>query len=216
MNLQHKYRLPLFLFITFGGANLIIESLVYCGLSHAPSISILTMLMFVGIFYASVCLYDINISNIPTPWRRGYAKVICESIFFIIISFSILIMCMKKIGVLEEYYEFISNKWGVLSAAIYIASAVFQEQVFRGYFSGFLEENYLRETSPITKIILASVIFSITHEVWGVPIMWFTFFSNIILHAIYLRQKSLLGVTLIHIFYGLLFFPYFFQLFRPW
>lgn len=85
----------------------------------------------------------------------------------------------------------------------YFLHTVVQEVGSRGLLQGLFQK-FLDDTKGHRAILLTSTIFASLHLTFGVDAVAITFFASIIFGYVYLRQKNLLGVTLLHYWLGVL------------
>lgn len=85
----------------------------------------------------------------------------------------------------------------------YFLHTVVQEVGSRGLLQGLFQK-FLDDTKGHRAVLLTSTIFASLHLTFGVDAVVVTFFASIIFGYVYLRQKNLLGVTLLHYWLGVL------------
>ena len=85
----------------------------------------------------------------------------------------------------------------------YFLHTVVQEVGSRGLLQGLFQK-FLDDTKGHRAVLLTSTIFASLHLTFGVDAVVITFFASIIFGYVYLRQKNLLGVTLLHYWLGVL------------
>ncbi len=85
----------------------------------------------------------------------------------------------------------------------YFINVVFQEIGSRGLIQGLFQK-FLDDTKGHRSIFLTSTIFASLHITFGMDAVIITFFASLIFGYIYLRQKNLAGVIIIHYWLGLL------------
>ena len=87
--------------------------------------------------------------------------------------------------------------------AQYLVHTVFQEIGSRGLLQGLFQK-FLDDTKGHRAILLTSTIFASLHLTFGVDAVAITFFASILFGYVYLYQKNLAGVILMHYWFGVL------------
>ncbi|MEP3116108.1 cyclic nucleotide-binding domain-containing protein [Nisaea sp.] len=85
----------------------------------------------------------------------------------------------------------------------YLLHTVVQEVGSRGLLQGLFQK-FLDDTKGHRAVLLTSTIFASLHLAFGIDAVAITFFASIVFGYVYLRQKNLLGVTLLHYWLGVL------------
>lgn len=85
----------------------------------------------------------------------------------------------------------------------YFVHVFLQEIGARGLLQGLFQK-FLDDAKGHRSVFLASTIFASLHLTFGIDAVIVTFFASFIFGYVYLRQKNLLGVTMIHYWLGLL------------
>lgn len=85
----------------------------------------------------------------------------------------------------------------------YLAHSLFQEVGSRGLIQGLFQK-FLNDTKGHRAVFMTSVVFSSLHITFGIDAVVITFFASIIFGYVYLRQKNLIGVTVLHYWLGVL------------
>ncbi|MGK7926844.1 MAG: cyclic nucleotide-binding domain-containing protein [Spirulina sp.] len=84
---------------------------------------------------------------------------------------------------------------------IYLPHSYVQEFVFRGVMLTSIKE-FLSDKRGIFSVLLAAFFFGINHAPMGLFTIIGTFIGGVILGAIYLRTRNLVGVTILHYIFG--------------
>jgi len=85
----------------------------------------------------------------------------------------------------------------------YFIHSFFQEVGARGLFQGLFQK-FLDDSRGHRSIFLTSIVFASLHITFGIDAVVITFFASIGFGYLYLRQKNLLGVTIVHYWLGVL------------
>ena len=95
--------------------------------------------------------------------------------------------------------DFLQNIFSYLPYLLFIS--FLQEFIFRGVSLTAFEQFYRNRGGAV---LLSSCLFAILHLQFGLPIFFFSFLSGIFLGMLYLRHRSLLGITVLHTCLGIL------------
>ncbi len=196
--------------------NFATESVHYFGFRDPHYLSVLIMAAFSIILLSIAIIFKMRFRDFHYVWALNHRQTIIEALLVSVIVGGPLLWGLEEFGYLNQYFEFVKKDLTLTSGIFYICSAILQQLFFRGMFLNFMEEIYLQKWPLASRVLFSSTIFSLTHEIWGVPVMFMTFIGNAILHLVYEKQKNLLGVIIIHIVYGLTFFPFFALTFKDW
>lgn len=85
----------------------------------------------------------------------------------------------------------------------YLFHTVIQEIGSRGLLQGLFQK-FLADTRGHKAVLLTSTIFASLHLTFGVDAVVITFFASIVFGYVYLYQKNLAGVILLHYWFGVL------------
>lgn len=196
-----------FLTLAIGVMNIFAEAIQYFELTrHAGLISILTSLALLALPWIGMRVFQLKLTDFHITWLRKPKQTFLETGALLFIS---LLVAWVIFGVKAEsrYLNYIVHYFSIGGLVAYIVSACIQEYVFRGVFLDLILRSGLGNFSLHAIVLFTSVLFSVTHEIWGFPAMVFTLFGNIILSYLYAHQKCLFGVCVLHSVYGILVFP---------
>ncbi len=196
-----------FLTLAIGVMNIFAEAIQYFELtSYAGVISILTSFALLGLPWIGMRFFKLTLADFQIRWIYKPYRAILDVCVLILLP---TLMWSVAWGI-KDFSGHIINLLGyftVMGIVGYVISACIQEYVFRGIFLELLMRSGVSGISIHMIVLISSVLFSVSHEVWGFPAMVFTLFGNIILSYIYIRQKSLMGVCVLHAYYGIMIFP---------
>lgn len=85
----------------------------------------------------------------------------------------------------------------------YFAHTVFQEVGSRGLLQGLFQK-FLNDKKGHRAVFLTSTVFASLHITFGIDAVLITFVASIIFGYVYLKQKNLIGVTVLHYWLGVL------------
>lgn len=85
----------------------------------------------------------------------------------------------------------------------YFVHTVFQEIGSRGLIQGLFQK-FLDDRKGHRAILMTSMVFASLHLAFGVDAVIITFLASIVFGYVYLRQKNLIGVTIMHYWLGVL------------
>lgn len=85
----------------------------------------------------------------------------------------------------------------------YFAHTVFQEVGSRGLLQGLFQK-FLNDSKGHRAILLTSIIFASLHITFGIDAVLITFVASIVFGYVYLKQKNLIGVIVLHYWLGVL------------
>ncbi|HBC08379.1 MAG TPA: hypothetical protein DC046_12485 [Rhodospirillaceae bacterium] len=85
----------------------------------------------------------------------------------------------------------------------YFAHSLFQEVGSRGLIQGLFQK-FLDDAKGHRSIFLTSTVFASLHITFGIDAVVITFFASFIFGYLYLKQKNLVGVTILHYWLGVL------------
>lgn len=85
----------------------------------------------------------------------------------------------------------------------YFANTVFQEVGSRGLLQGLFQK-FLNDKKGHRAIFMTSTVFASLHITFGIDAVLITFFASFIFGYVYLKQKNLIGVTVLHYWLGVL------------
>ncbi|NQW01747.1 MAG: cyclic nucleotide-binding domain-containing protein [Rhodospirillales bacterium] len=85
----------------------------------------------------------------------------------------------------------------------YLANSLFQEVGSRGLLQGLFQK-FLDDARGHRAIFMTSTVFASLHITFGLDAVIVTFFASFIFGYVYLRQKNLIGVTILHYWLGVL------------
>ncbi len=158
------------------------------------------------IFLAVPCLTIIKLMKIPLAdlgiRKEGFWRSLGESV---------AICTVITIPVLVYVFAFGSPSaeagTGVRVDALflgqYFVHTLFQEVGSRGLLQGLFQK-FLDDRKGHRAILLTSTVFAILHLTFGIDAVVITFFASIVFGYVYLRQKNLIGVTVMHYWLGVL------------
>ncbi len=168
---------------------------------YDPGFSWQTVLLF-----AVPCLIIIKAMKIPPNQlglrREGLFQSVGES----------LAICLVLSVPAAIYYLFFKAgqapetggvKVDTLFLTQYFIHTVMQEIGSRGLLQGLFQK-FLADTKGHRSILLTSTIFASLHLTFGVDAVVITFFASIVFGYVYLRQKNLAGVIVLHYWLGVL------------
>ena len=168
---------------------------------YDPGFSWQTILLF-----AIPCLIIIKAMKIPPAQlglrREGLAKSLAQ-------SFGICLVLSIPIGIYLIFFKQAEAptaggvKVDLLFLTQYLFHTVFQEIGSRGLMQGLFQK-FLADTKGHRAVLLTSTIFASLHLTFGVDAVVITFFASIIFGYVYLYQKNLAGVILMHYWFGVL------------
>lgn len=158
------------------------------------------------IFLAVPCLLIIRIMRIPLAdlgiRKEGFRRSLVESVG---------ICTIITIPALIYLFGFKPPSTGTVPGATvdilflgqYFIHTVFQEIGSRGLLQGLFQK-FLDDRKGHRAIFLTSTIFASLHLAFGIDAVIITFFASIVFGYVYLRQKNLIGVTVMHYWLGVL------------
>lgn len=85
----------------------------------------------------------------------------------------------------------------------YFAHTIFQEVGSRGLLQGLFQK-FLNDKKGHRAVFLTSTVFASLHITFGIDAVLITFVASIIFGYVYLKQKNLIGVTVLHYWLGVL------------
>jgi len=195
-------------FLVFTISILLISSMLFYHVSQGhveniydPAFSWKTVFLF-----AVPCLIIIRVMKIPPAdlglTTVGLRRSLIES----------LIVCgVITVPVAVYFLGFhtgpLNDEMGVTVDALfvlqYLINVVLQEIGSRGLIQG-LFQRFLDDRTGHRSVFLTSTIFASLHLTFGLDAVVVTFFASFLFGYIYLRQKNLLGVIVIHYWLGML------------
>ncbi len=157
-------------------------------------------------FLAVPCLLIIKLMKIPLAdlgiKREGFWRALVESIIICIVI--TIPAAVYMFGFRETPA---GGSTGVtvdgLFLVQYLAHSLFQEVGSRGLLQGLFQK-FLNDTKGHRAIFMTSVVFASLHITFGIDAVVITFFASIVFGYVYLRQKNLIGVTVLHYWLGVL------------
>lgn len=215
---QNRVKKSRFVISALIGANAI--STAGLALHHA---SILPAAHYAGILYIYMLgMLVLGKLFLPYPpasygfdfsdWRRDTLEAVGISTLLILFTIAARIELVKA-GFSNFAYRPANGVFDtVLSVVLYLAAAMIQEAVTRGYFQSYFVAIF--EKGPANKIlaiVLSSVVFAQFHLVYGFAVAGLSFFFSLFLGWLYERRRSILGVSIVHasLGMGMLFFSHF-------
>jgi CRP-like cAMP-binding protein len=168
---------------------------------YDPGFSWQTVLLF-----AVPCLIIIKVMKIPPGQlglrREGLFRSMAES-FAVCLVLSVPVLIYLLFFKADQNPDAGGVKVDALFLAQYLAHTVMQEIGSRGLLQGLFQK-FLADTKGHRSVLLTSTIFASLHLTFGVDAVVITFFASIVFGYIYLRQKNLAGVILMHYWFGVL------------
>jgi len=159
------------------------------------------------IFLAVPCLAIIKLMKIPLAdlgiRKEGFWRSLGEAV---------AICAVVTVPALIYYFGFRppSGSSGGSGATVdllflgqYFLHTVFQEIGSRGLLQGLFQK-FLDDRKGHRAIFLTSTVFASLHLAFGADAVVITFFASIVFGYVYLRQKNLIGVTVMHYWLGVL------------
>jgi len=197
-----------FLTMSIGVMNILAEAIEYFHWqAHAGEISIITSVALLILPLIGMKIFNLKLKDFHITWLRLPFRTTLETIALLFIPLSLLFVFWHESRTFTQHLAFLQGYFTATGLIGYIISACIQEYVFRGIFLDILIRAGLAHLSLHLVVIFSSILFSVTHEVWGFPAMVFTLFGNIVLSYIYTHQKCLFGVCVLHSCYGVVLFP---------
>ena len=158
------------------------------------------------IFLAVPCLLIIRIMRIPLAdlgiRKEGFWRSLVESVgICIVITIPALIYLL---GFKPPSSGSVSGATvDLLFLGQYFIHTVFQEIGSRGLLQGLFQK-FLDDRKGHRAVFLTSTVFASLHLAFGIDAVVITFFASIVFGYVYLRQKNLIGVTVMHYWLGVL------------
>lgn len=157
-------------------------------------------------FLAVPCLLIIKFMKIPLAdlgiKREGLWTSFRDSVLICIV---ITIPVALYLFYFREYSA--ANDSGVVVDGVfllqYFAHTVFQEVGSRGLLQGLFQK-FLNDKKGHRAVFLTSTVFASLHITFGIDAVLITFLASIIFGYLYLKQKNLIGVTVLHYWLGVL------------
>ncbi|WP_420403515.1 cyclic nucleotide-binding domain-containing protein [Nisaea sp.] len=157
------------------------------------------------IFLAVPCLTIIKLMKIPLAdlgiRKEGFWRSLGESV---------AICTLITVPALIYYFGFKPPRPEGQGATIdafflgqYFLHTIFQEVGSRGLLQGLFQK-FLDDRKGHKAIFMTSTVFSSLHITFGADAVLITFFASIVFGYVYLRQKNLVGVTVMHFWLGVL------------
>ena len=148
---------------------------------------------------------------------RRWRVAIKESL--IISAALVLIAALSKVLLLQTgairddtFLHNARTHLSLVGLAIYIVSAFIQEFVARGIMVSGIEEVYEGKYDTLVAVVLSSLLFGVIHLFISLTFFLVTFLAGIVFASIFVRHRSLIGVTIVHFVGGLSVMT----LFEPW
>lgn len=168
---------------------------------YDPEFSWQTILLF-----AIPCLVIIKIMKIPPGQlglrKEGLVKALVQSFLICAaITVPVLVYLMASGGLRQTVGG--GATVDLLFLLQYFIHTVFQEIGSRGLLQGLFQK-FLADTKGHRSVFLTSTIFASLHLTFGVDAVVITFFASIVFGYVYLYQKNLAGVILVHYWLGVL------------
>lgn len=165
-------------------------------------------MIFIILFFKIMQKYGIDWRSIKLRWFKNVRETLIKSIFIGWVLIGLFSIILYTTGYLGGYIKTLHRLLTPSTVIFYSLSVIIQETFSRGYMFQVIENLFLKKHSLTFQIFVYSLIFSLSHEIWGLPVMILSFFGNTILQLIYNSQKNLLGVTIVHLLGGLFIFPF--------
>ncbi|MEQ8396039.1 cyclic nucleotide-binding domain-containing protein [Thalassobaculum sp.] len=158
------------------------------------------------IFLAVPCLLIIKIMKIPMAElgikREGLARSLGEAV-----AICVVITIPALIYLFAFKPRSTASEFGVTVDAFFLVQyffhTIFQEVGSRGLLQGLFQK-FLDDTKGHKAILLTSTVFASLHLAFGIDAVIITFVASIVFGYVYLRQKNLIGVTVLHYWLGVL------------
>ncbi|WP_299809624.1 cyclic nucleotide-binding domain-containing protein [uncultured Roseibium sp.] len=168
---------------------------------YDPGFSWQTILAF-----AVPCLIIIKVMKIPAGQlglrREGLFRSLAQSFAIcLVLSAPALIYLVFFKG--DQVPQNAGVKVDLLFLVQYLFHTVIQEIGSRGLLQGLFQK-FLADTRGHRAVFLTSTIFASLHLTFGVDAVVITFFASIVFGYVYLYQKNLAGVVLMHYWFGVL------------
>jgi hypothetical protein len=126
-------------------------------------------------------------------WKRSLIEATLVSAA-LVAGFSVLFSLDPLLAALGELYS-------TYLGGLYLSVAFAQEVITRGFLLTALVMFY-EDDKGVTSVVVASLIFAVSHVHLGFTVLMLTFFMGILLGFVYLRHRTLIGVTIIHFVLG--------------
>ena len=148
-----------------------------------------------------LCYLTVKVTGEPLSFfgltTRNWKKSLIEAALvsaLLVAGFSALFSLNPLLGAFKELYT-------TYLGALYLSVAFAQEVITRGFLLTALVRFY-EDYKGFTSILMASLIFAVSHVHLGFTVLMLTFFMGVLLGFVYLRHRTLIGVTIIHFVLG--------------
>lgn len=168
------------------------------------------------ILFALPSLYILNNSNYSkadvgldfSNWRPTLKRGLIISVIL-----AILLMGTKYLlidfgtitaqGPFIDFTEFLAIEPFYLSPILYMVSSAIQEFMTKGVLQGGIHR-FLGQEHGFLAVIISSLFFSFLHFHFGVVTIFLVLIGGVFFGLIYLKDKNILGVTIVHYVLGLM------------
>lgn len=126
-------------------------------------------------------------------WKKSLAEGTLVSAL-LVAAFTLIFPVGILVAALREVF---TTYLGLL----YVLVAFAQEVISRGFLLTALVRFY-EDTKGYSSVLLSALVFAVSHVHLGFTVFALTFFMGVLLGFVYLRHRTLIGVTIIHFFLG--------------
>jgi CRP-like cAMP-binding protein len=168
------------------------------------------------ILFALPSLYILNNSNYSkkdlgldfTNWRPTVkrAAVISLALMLLLTGTKYILIRMGALTVPGPFFsltEFLTIEPLYLTPILYMVSSGIQEFMTRGVLQGSIHR-FLGQQHGLLAVIMTALYFSFMHFHFGVTTVLLVLIGGIFFGLIYLKDKNILGITIIHYFLGMM------------
>jgi membrane protease YdiL (CAAX protease family) len=148
-----------------------------------------------------LCYLTVKVTGEPLSFfgltTRNWKKSLIEAALVsavLVAGFNVLFSLNALVGAFRELYT-------TYLGALYLSVAFAQEVITRGFLLTALVRFY-EDDKGFTSILTASLIFAVSHVHLGFTVLILTFLMGVLLGFVYLRHRTLIGVTIIHFVLG--------------
>ena len=132
-------------------------------------------------------------------WKQAVIESVSISLILLILGILALLLIGKSQG--KSPADFIRLDWLKIGTLAYIPHSIIQEFVFRGIVLSTMVRIY-RAHSLWMPLLLSNLVFSFMHMHLGLHAVVLTFMFGYLLSWMYLRHKTIVGISLAHLLLG--------------